>query len=97
MSIESLKLSKQRVETIQVRSATSQSPQIPFITGGFAGGPFLPGSLSKDSGLDFDGGQPGSVDPLAGGLNSMGLGGRGFPAYGNQGMSSSSSWILQGK
>ena len=53
--------------------------------GGLAG-PFLPGSLSKDSGLDIDGAQPGSGDPLAGGLNSMGLGGRGFPAYGNQGM-----------
>ena len=81
MSIESLELSEQRVETIQVRSVTSLSPHLPFITGGFAGSPFL----SKDSGLDFDGGQPGSVDPLAGGLNSMGLGSRGFPAYGNQG------------
>ena len=39
-------------------------------------------SVSRDSGLGFE---SGGVDNLSNGLNSMGLGGRGFPSYGNQG------------
>ena len=39
-------------------------------------------SVSRDSGLGFE---AGGVDILSNGLNSMGLGGRGFPSYGNQG------------
>ena len=55
------------------------------------GAPFLSASASKDSGLGFDGGQAGSVDNLTAGLNSLGLGGRGFPAYGTQGRGTSPS------
>ena len=39
-------------------------------------------SVSRDSGLGFE---AGGADTLSNGLNSMGLGGRGFPSYGNQG------------
>ena len=68
---------------------------ISLLSPGGSPDPFLP----RDSGLDFDGGQAGGGGgggvPLAGGLNSMGLGGRGFPSYGNQGISWG-SWNLPG-
>ena len=43
---------------------------------------FISESVSRDSGLGFE---AGGVDNITNGLNSMGLGGRGFPSYGNQG------------
>ena len=42
----------------------------------------IPESASRDSGFGFE---SGGVDNISNGLNSMGLGGRGFPSYGSQG------------
>ena len=46
-------------------------------------------SVSRDSGVGFE---AGGVDILSNGLNSMGLGGRGFPSYGNQGFVNITDW-----
>lgn len=52
---------------------------------------FISESVSRDSGLGFE---AGGVDNITNGLNSMGLGGRGFPSYGNQGFLTRHLYII---
>ena len=90
LSIYSFKIVKTKQDLGQIVMVGYTAIVILLIVSEFGGSNIRDSVASRDSGLGID---SGSIDNLANGLNSMGLGGRGFPAYGNQGKTSQTSSI----
>ena len=85
LSIYSFKIVKTKQDLGQIVMVGYTANVILLIVSEFGGSNIRDSVASRDSGLGIE---SGSIDNLANGINSMGLGGRGFPAYGNQGRKS---------